>query len=144
MSHERIGVVTTRGGLMFPNLEYRTSRAVRAGRHIFLQGQTGLTLDGKRFVGEGDPAAQAEQAMSNVRSLLEEAGAKMDDICKVTTYVTDSAHRDLVYPVLARYLHEVAPVSTGLVVKALALPEMDFEIDVFAVIPDDREIMSIL
>ena len=49
------------------------SRAVRANSHVFLQGQTGLALDGSGLVGKGDPAAQAETAMSNVRVLLEQA-----------------------------------------------------------------------
>ena len=64
------------------------SRAVRANSHVFLQGQTGLALDGSGLVCKGDPAAQAETAMSNVRVLLEEAEARMQDICKVTTYIT--------------------------------------------------------
>ena len=62
----------------------------------------------------------------------------MEDICKITTYVTDIAYRDLVYPVLARHLPEVYPCSTGVVVKALGTAEIDFEIDVIAVIPDER------
>ena len=54
-------------------------------------------------------------------------------------YVTDLSYRELVYPVIARHLKGVYPASTGLVVNALALPEIDFEIDVFAVIPEDRD-----
>ena len=113
------------------------SRAVRANSHVFLQGQTGLALDGSGLVCKGDPAAQAETAMSNVRVLLEEAGARMEDICKVTTYITDPAVRELVYPVLARHLEGVHPVSTGIVMEGLATPDLDFAIDVFAMVPED-------
>jgi enamine deaminase RidA (YjgF/YER057c/UK114 family) len=120
---------------MFPDLDFRVSRAVRAGNQVFLQGQTGYGLDGDTFVGRGDPAAQAENAMTCVKVLLEEAGARMEDICKITTYVTEPSYRKLVYPVIARHLKGVNPVSTGLIVKALAEPYVDFEIDVFAVIP---------
>ena len=91
-----------------------------------------VCVDGDGFVGDGDPGAQAEKAMENVHKLLEEAGAQLTDICKVTTYVTDASFREQVYPVLAKQLKGVAPVSTGVVVKALARPELNFEIDVFA------------
>ena len=136
MAHTRIRKGSTRGGYLMPDKDYRACMAVRANDQVFLTGATGLTLDGG-FVGEGDPAAQAHNAMNVVRTLLEEAGARMEDICKVTTYVTDHSYRRQVYPVLAEHLRGVNPVSTGLVISALARPELDFEIDVFAVIPRD-------
>ena len=138
MSHQRILTKTSKGGNIFPDIDYRTSKAVRAGNMVFVEGQTGLTMDSLSFVGEGDPAAQAENAMQNVKIILEAAGARMEDICKITTYVTDAAYRDLVYPVIARHLQDVYPCSTGVVVQALGKPYADFEIDVFAVIPEDR------
>ena len=139
MSHQRFRKHTTKGGYLFPDREFHASCAVRAGNLVFLQGQTGMTIDGKDFVGKGEPAAQAENAMRCVRTLLEEAGARMEDICKIVTYVTDASYRELVYPVIFKHLKDVYPVSTGLVVSALARPELDFEIDVYAVIPDDRD-----
>ena len=111
---------------------------VKSGRHIFLRGQTGFALDGG-FVGAGDPAAQADQAMKNVKVLLEEAGATLADICKITTYITDRAYRDPVYNTIGRHLKGVFPCGTGLIVNGLALPEMMMEIDVDAMIAEDRE-----
>ena len=139
MSHERIRKGNTGDSYHFSGLDFDVCKAVRAGNLVFLQGQTGITLDGKGFVGEGDPAAQAENAMQCVKVLLEEAGARMEDICKITTYVTQHSYRKLVYPIIGRHLKGVYPASTGTVVKALATPEIDFEIDVFAVVPEDRE-----
>jgi len=109
---------------------------VRAGNFIFLRGQTGFTLDNK-FARKGDAAAQADQAMKNVKVLLEEAGAKMEHICKITTYITDRAYREPVYNVVGRHLKGVFPCGTGLIVNGLALPEMLVEIDIEAVIPDE-------
>lgn len=137
--HDRFRLVNAKGGYLMPKLDYENAKAVRANDHVFLQGQTGMTLEGNEFVGEGDPVAQAEKAMQNVCDLLEEAGSQMADISKVTTYITDPPTRELIYPVLARHLQGVHPVSTGVVVKALARPELDFEIDVFAMVPKDRE-----
>jgi len=108
---------------------------VRAGNLIFLRGQTGFTLDNK-FVGKGDAAAQAEQAMKNVKVLLEEVGSKMEHICKITTCITDRAFREPVYNVVGRHLKGVFPCGTGLIVNGLALPEMLVEIDIEAVIPE--------
>ena len=138
MAHQRIMPKTSKGGNIFPDIDYRTCKAVRAGNMVFVEGQTGLTMDGSGFVGEGDPAAQADNAMKNVKIILEAAGARMEDICKITTYVTDAAYRDLVYPVLAQHMPDVSPCSTGVVISALGKPYADFEIDVFAVIPDER------
>ena len=138
MAHQRILTKTSKDGDIFPDIDYRTSKAVRAGNFVFFEGQTGLTMDGQGFVGEGDPAAQADNAMKNIKIILEAAGARMEDICKITTYVTDAAYRDLVYPVIARHLPAVYPCSTGVVVKALGKPYADFEIDVFAIIPEER------
>jgi enamine deaminase RidA (YjgF/YER057c/UK114 family) len=71
--------------------------------------------------------------MGNVKSLLESVGSNIFDICKVITYVKNQDTRNIVYPVIAKHLEGVYPVSTGLVVKSLANEELDFEIDVFAV-----------
>ncbi len=139
MSHQRIRTGTTRDSYLLPEVDFQASSAVRAGDLVFLGGATGLTIDGDDFVGRGNPAAQAENAMEVVRTLLEDVGASLDDICKVTTYVTDHASRNDVYSVLATHLTGVYPCSTGLVVPALAQPELDFEIDVFAVVaPEGR------
>ncbi|MBY0336649.1 MAG: RidA family protein [Acetobacteraceae bacterium] len=108
--------------------------AVRAGNLVFLRGQTGFTLEGD-FVGLGDAAAQAEQAMTNVKLLLEEAGSAMEHICKITTCVTDRAFGPDVRRVIGRHLGHVAPVGTGLIVNGLARPEMLVGIDIDAVIP---------
>ncbi len=135
MAHQRFRRFNT--GPYYPEQKITNEMcmAVRAGNLVFLRGQTGYTLDGD-FVGVGDAAAQAEQAMRNVRVLLEEAGAKMEHICKITTYITDRTYRTAVYQVVGRHLGDIAPVGTGLIVNGLALPEMLVEIDIDAVIPE--------
>ena len=133
MAHQRFRRFNTSMFYKNQTVANEMCMAVRAGNHIFLRGQTGFTLDGG-FTGLGDAAAQADQAMRNVRVLLEEAGAKMEDICKITTYITDRAYRTAVYQVVGRHLGNIAPVGTGLIVNGLALPEMLVEIDIEAVI----------
>jgi enamine deaminase RidA (YjgF/YER057c/UK114 family) len=106
---------------------------------VFVRGQIGEDLASNASVAIGDPAGQAEQAMRNVQELLAEAGAGLADICKVTIYLTDPRYREPVYRTGGRWLKGVFPVSTGLVVSALARPEWLVEIDVVAVIADRPE-----
>jgi enamine deaminase RidA (YjgF/YER057c/UK114 family) len=117
------------------DLRCKFCMAVRAGERIYLRGQTGSTLDGD-FVGYGDAAAQADQAMQNVKTLLEEVGSGLHDICKITTYIADRAYREPVYQVVGRYLQGVFPVGTGLIVDGFASPRILVEIDVDAVVQE--------
>ena len=74
--------------------------------------------------------------MANIAMLLEEAGSHLDHIVKVVIYLTDIRFREPVYRVMGKWLKGVYPVSTGLVVTALARPEWLVEIDATAVIPE--------
>jgi len=111
----------------------RFCQAVRAGDRIYLRGQTGTGLDGE-FIGYGDPGAQADQAMKNILTLLEEASGARDDICKITIYILHRGHREAVYRAVGRHLEGVHPCGTGLIVDGFANPRILVEIDVDAVI----------
>jgi len=137
MAHQRFRKFNTRAMYPEQKLDNDLAMVVRAGNHIFMRGQTGFDLDGK-FHGVGDAAAQAENAMRCVKALLEEAGGKLEHICKVTIYIIDRAYREPVYNVVGRWLKGIHPVSTGLIVSGLARPEMLMEIDIDAVVPDDE------
>ena len=110
---------------------------VARGDLVFVRGQIGQDLDTSRSVAIGDAGGQAEQAMANIKTLLEEAGARLEHVCKVTIYLVDPRYREEVYRVVGRWLKGVYPVSTGVVVSALARPEWLVEIDVTAVIPEE-------
>ncbi|MCY4430583.1 MAG: Rid family hydrolase [Rhodospirillales bacterium] len=114
-------------------LGMRFCKSVRAGNVVHLRGQTGVTLDGE-FPFPGDPAAQADQAMKNIAVLLEEAGASVNDICKVHTFILHRAHREAVYRAIGRHLKGVHPCGTGIIVDGFARPEILVEVDVVAVI----------
>jgi enamine deaminase RidA (YjgF/YER057c/UK114 family) len=117
------------------DLRCKFAMVVRAGDRMYLRGQTGSTLEGD-FRGYGDAAVQAEQAMQNVKTLLEEAGGSIKDICKVTTYIADRAYREPVYRVIGQHLKGVFPVGTGLIVDGFASPRILVEIDVDAVVQE--------
>jgi enamine deaminase RidA (YjgF/YER057c/UK114 family) len=138
MTHQRIRPFNTRDTYPEQNLDNDLCQAVVAGDTVYLRGQIGQDLDTRESVGIGDVEAQAEKAMANIAMLLEEAGSELGDIVKVVVYLTDIRFREPVYRVMGRWLKGVFPVSTGIVVSALARPEWLVEIDATAVIPAER------
>jgi enamine deaminase RidA (YjgF/YER057c/UK114 family) len=138
MSHQRIRKFNTRDTYPEQKLDNDLCQVVVAGNMVFVRGQVGQDLDTSQSVGSGDVRAQTEQAMSNIKILLEEAGSCLDDVCKIVIYLVDARYREPVYRVVGKWLKGVYPVSTGLVVSALARPEWLVEIDVTAVIPQER------
>jgi|SRR5690625_4567069 len=133
MNHQRIRRFNTKDTYPEQNIDNDLCQAVIAGNIVFLRGQIGQNLETSESVGIGDVAAQTHQAMENVSTLLKECGCSLNDICKVVVYLVDPRHRETVYNVMGKWLKGVYPVSTGLVVTALARPEWLVEIDVTAV-----------
>ena len=136
-THTRIRKFNTKETYPEQDLDNDLCQAVVAGNTVYLRGQVAQDLDTRENVAVGDPAGQTEKAMANIALLLEESGSKLEDICKVTIYLTDIRYREAVYRVVGRWLKGVYPVSTGLTVPQLARPEWLVEIDVIAVIPDE-------
>jgi enamine deaminase RidA (YjgF/YER057c/UK114 family) len=134
VSHRRIRPFNTRDTYPEQALDNDLCQAVVAGDTVYLRGQIGQNLDTSESVGIGDVEAQAEQAMANIAQLLAEAGSGLADIVKIVVYLVDPRYREPVYRVMGRWLKGVHPVSTGVVVSALARPEWLVEIDATAVI----------
>ena len=109
---------------------------VARGRMVFLRGQCPQNLDDAKNIDSHDPCEQTHKVMQNIRQLIEECGGSMEHLVKVVVYITDVRYREAVYRTMGEYLRGVHPVSTGLVVSALARPEWVVEIDATAVIPD--------
>ena len=135
MAHDRFRKFNTKDTYPDQNLDNDLCQVVRAGNMVFVRGQVGSDFEGNT-IGIGDPAAQAEQAMSNVDHLLREAGSELAHVCRTVIYLTDRAYRDDVYRVVGRWLKGVYPVSTGIIVDGLARSEWLMEIEVTAVVPE--------
>lgn len=113
-----------------PAGEYSHAVAVPAGsRTVYLAGQVGIDPDGRVAP---DFAGQAEQAYSNVASILAHHGLDMSDVVKMTHYLTDAADIGTYGEVRSRWLGDHRPASTLLIVAGLALPELKVEIEVVA------------
>ncbi len=137
MAHTRLRTFNTRDTYPEQKIDNDLCQVVVArGTMVFLRGQIGQDLETSKSVGVGDAAAQAEQAMANIAMLLKEAGSELGHVCRITIYLTDPRFREDVYRVVGRWLKGVHPVSTGIVVSALARPEWLVEVEATAVIPD--------
>ena len=133
--HLRIRPFNTGQSYPEQRLDNDLCQAVVAGNTVYLRGQVPQDLDTGESVHVGDPAAQAEQVMANIETLLAEAGAPVQNVVSCTIYLTDIRHREPVYRVLGQHLAGVYPMFTGLVVSALARPEWLVEVTAVAVKP---------
>ncbi|MEM7505807.1 MAG: Rid family hydrolase [Pseudomonadota bacterium] len=137
MAHTRIRPFNTADTYPEQNLFNDLAQAVVArGTMVFLRGQVAQDLETSANLASHDPAEQTHKVMQNIRQLLGEAGSEMAHICRIVVYLTDIRYREAVYRVMGEYLAGIHPVSTGLVVPALARPEWLVEIEVTAVIPE--------
>ena len=140
MKHKRIRPFNTRDTYPEQSLDNDLCQAVVAkGTIIFVRGQIAQDLDTSENLFPGDPDGQARKAMENIKMLLEEAGGRMEHLARIVVYLTDIRYRDAAYRAMGEYLKGIHPVSTGVVVSALARPEWLVEIEATAVIPDQEE-----
>ena len=115
-----------------PAAGYRISPGFRAGGLVFVSGQTATAEDGS-VVGVGDFDAQAEQVFARLARVLEAGGSSLEQVIKVTIYVTDMANLPRVVALRERYFTPPYPADTLVQVQALARPEHLLEIDAIAV-----------
>jgi enamine deaminase RidA (YjgF/YER057c/UK114 family) len=113
------------------------SRAVRTGDTVRVAGTTATDEDGE-LVGVGDPHAQASQALANVQTALEEAGASLGDVVRTRIYVADADDWEAVGRAHGEYFAEVRPATTLVEVSRLVDPEMLVEVEAEAVVGGDR------
>ena len=103
------------------------SQAVRSGNLLFCSGQIGLIPGTKNLAGE-DLAAQARQAMANMKAVLEAAGLKPSDVIKTTVFLTDMADFAELNTIYADFFAGHKPARSAVQVAALPLgARVEFE-----------------
>jgi reactive intermediate/imine deaminase len=118
-----------------PYAPYRISQAIRLGNLVFVSGQAAIDQSGA-LVGVGDFDAQAEQAFRNLEAVLQAAGSGLDRIVKVTIFLTDMSNFSKIVELRGRWFREPYPADTIVEVGALALPELEIEIEAIAAVGD--------
>lgn len=116
---------------------------VSGGRTLFLAGQTASDHEGQ-IVAPGDLVAQYEQVLSNLKTVLEAAGGKMEDIVKATIFVKDRddylAHLKQLGVVHRAFFGNYYPATALFEVSRFFQDEALLEIEGIAVLGADEEI----
>ena len=116
---------------------YRISQGMRVGELLFVSGQAAIDERGQ-LVGVGDFDAQAEQAFRNLERVLEAGGSSLRDVAKVTIFLTDMSNFARIVELRGKWFSEPYPADSIIQVSALALPELDIEIEAVAVVSDSE------
>jgi 2-iminobutanoate/2-iminopropanoate deaminase len=119
--------------------KYGYSQAIKAGNTIYLARQEASDEEGN-LIGEGDIAAQTQQTYENIRRILAEAGATMNDIVRMTIFCKDIrefAREALNTGKIAKeYFGHASPPGSLIQVVGLGDSAMLLEIEATAVTSD--------
>ena len=106
---------------------------VPVGKMVFVSGQVARDLDGN-VVGVGDIYAQTRQVLRNMQAILAEAEATMDDVVKVTVFVTNlEEHLVASHEVRSEFFKNGYPASSLVEVSRLVHKDFLIEIEAIAV-----------
>ncbi|MEE8248031.1 MAG: RidA family protein [Alphaproteobacteria bacterium] len=110
-----------------PRPTFPYSPGTRAGRFVFTAGQVAWDETGE-VMGLGIVRAQTVQTLNNVKSVLAEGGATLDDVVKCNVYLKDMRDFQAMNEVFASFFPKDPPARTT-VRATLAEPEMLVEIE---------------
>lgn len=113
------------------------THAVSFGELVCVSGFTATNRDGE-LVGGDDVEAQTYQVLRNLEEALQAVGSSLQDILKVTVYLTDMADRQTVNIARQKMFGTAKPASTLIEISKLATPGAKVEIDAIACRSPDR------
>jgi enamine deaminase RidA (YjgF/YER057c/UK114 family) len=108
------------------------ARAVRTGPLVFVSGTT--SLDAKGRVQGKDAAQQTAVTMRKIESALKSAGARLNNLTRLTIFVTDIRDIGAVSKALDKALKGSVVSATLVAITALAVPGLLVEIESTAVV----------
>jgi reactive intermediate/imine deaminase len=95
------------------------SQAVKVGSTVYVSGQIPLDPSTMELV-DGSTETQIARALDNLQAVARAAGGSLDDVVKLTVFLTDLAHFSKVNEVMTGYFKEPYPARA--VVGVAALP----------------------
>lgn len=109
------------------------SRAVKTGNFVFVAGTTAVNEIGE-VIGADDPYQQAVFIYKKIEKALHEAGASLQNVVRIRTFVTDIKRWEEVAKAQGEVFAEIRPAATLVEVNALVQPELLVEIEADALI----------
>ena len=110
------------------------SPGVRVGDLLFVSGNVAVDGSGN-LVGGSDCEAQSRQVMANIRAIVEAAGGKMEDVAKITCFITDISNYGGYAKVRSETWPSSPPASSTVVVAGLVRPEFLVEVEAIVSLP---------
>ncbi len=107
------------------------SQAIQAGNLIFVSGQ--LPIDAASGEMPSDIKAQTRQSIANIKAILAEAGATLDNVVKTTVFLADMSYFGPMNEVYAEEFKKVYPARCAFAVKELPKQAL-VEIEVIAAV----------
>ncbi|MFD9791454.1 RidA family protein [Streptomyces sp. NPDC059070] len=110
------------------------SLGVRVGNLVFTSGQAPIDAQGAT-VGAGDFETQARQALSNLSTVLTNAGSSLADVVKATVFVTDVRQQDIYAKLRTEHFPDKPHLAESFVeVSSLADPAWMIEIEAIGLV----------
>lgn len=107
---------------------------VAHGQMIFVAGQIPLDASTGSLVGGDDVALQTEQAIHNLKAILEAAGVTLRDVVKTTVFLKDMNDFAAMNAVYAQHFEEATAPARACVEVARLPKDVRVEIDCIAVL----------
>jgi 2-iminobutanoate/2-iminopropanoate deaminase len=115
----------------------QATMVVAPARMIFVSGLISRDETGS-VVGPGDIRAQTRQILENLKAILAEGNATLDDVVKVTVFIRDMGDFQAIHEVRGEYFTKDLPASTMVEVSRLVGEQSLIEIEAIAVIEEQR------
>ena len=107
------------------------SNCVRVGNVAYVSGMTARAKDGETLLGDNE-YEQSKVVFGKIKDLVEAAGGKMDDVVKMTIFVTNIGKNTEVWRARSEYFTGDFPACSLVEVSNLAKPEILVEIEAIA------------
>ena len=119
-----------------PYQPFLLSQGIQVGDLVFISGQAGYADNGK--IVAGGFRAQGEQAFSNLDRALIAGGSNLNNVAKVTIFLTDMSNFDEIVELRRKYFSLPYPADSIVEVSRLYTPEAMIEIEAIAVVSEVR------
>lgn len=107
------------------------SRAIRVGNYIEISGTTASSKGSALF--PGDAYGQTKYILEQIKSALERADSRMEDVVRTRIYTTDIKFLDAIGKAHGEFFQDIRPCTTMVEVQKLVLPDLVVEIEATAI-----------